>query len=168
MAGQRKRIVAVCYGPIAFGPQYRSPWEDVWIRWKAKPGRRLYYAAPTLICRAELLADLKRTRERHRKRPRLADITHDEAMLAALEVSPHAADGCDPPNVYTRANGINRAEAERMLAFWLERRHGIKNPKFGWRKTDFWITPTGFGEYQSPDSTESGAHDVAPRQMVKI
>jgi hypothetical protein len=38
MAGQRKRIVAVCYGPIAFGPQYRSPWEDVWIRWKAKPG----------------------------------------------------------------------------------------------------------------------------------
>ena len=52
MAGQRKRIVAICYGPIAFGPQYRSPWEDVWIRWKAKPGRRLYYAAPTLFTNA--------------------------------------------------------------------------------------------------------------------
>ena len=38
---------------------------------------------------AELVADLKWTRERHRKRPRLADITHDEAMLAALELSPH-------------------------------------------------------------------------------
>jgi hypothetical protein len=101
---------------------------DVWIRWKAKPGRRLYYAAPTLICRAELLADLKRTRERHRKRPRLEDIAHDEAMLAALEVSPHAADDYDPPSVYTRAIGINRSETEQMLAFLLERRHGIKNP----------------------------------------
>ena len=43
----------------------------------------------------------------------------NEAMLAALEVSPHAADDCDPPNVYnTRANGIYRAEAERMLSGW--------------------------------------------------
>ena len=168
MARRRKRIVAVCYGPIAFGPQYRSPWEDVWIRWKAKPGRRLYYAAPTLICRAELLADLKWTRERQRKRPQLADITHDEAMLAALEVSPYAADDCDPPNVYTRANGISRAEAERMLAFLLERRHGIRNPKFHWRKTGFCITPTGFGEYQSPDSAESGAYEIAARQSAKI
>ena len=92
----------------------------------------------------------------------------NEAMLAALEVSPHAADDCDPPNVYTRANGINRAEAERMLAFWLERRRGIKNPKFGWRKTDFCVTPTGFGDYPSPDSAESGAYDVAPRQSAKI
>ena len=155
MAGQRKCILAICYGPIAFGPQYRSPWEDVWIRWKAKPGRRLYYAAPTLICLAELLADLQRTRERHRKRPRPEDIAHDEAMLTALEVSPHAADDYDPPNVYTRAIGINRSEAERMLAFWLGRRHGIKNPKFEWRKTDFCITPTGFGDYDDPGNGES-------------
>ena len=155
MAGQRKRILAICYGPIAFGPHYRSPWEDVWIRWKAKPGRRLYYVAPTLICRAELLADLKRTRERHRKRPRLQDITHDEAMLAALDVSPHAADDYDPPNVYTRATGINRAEAERMLAFLLERQYGIKHPKFEWKKTDFCITPTGFGDYDDLGNGES-------------
>ena len=46
-------------------------------------------------------------------------------------------------------NAPNRAEAERMLAFFLEHRHGIKNPKFGWRKTDFCVTPTGFGDYQS-------------------
>lgn len=97
-----------------------------------------------------LLADLERTRERHRKRPRLEDITHDEAMLAALEVSPHAADDYDPPNVYTRARSINRAEAERMLAFLLERQHGIKNPKFEWKKTNFCITPTGFGGYDDP------------------
>ena len=109
----------------------------------------------TLICRAELLADLERTRERHRKRPRPEDIEHDEAMLTALEVSPHAADDYDPPNVYTRAIGINRSEAERMLAFWLGRRHGIKNPKFEWRKTDFCITPTGLGDYDDPGNGES-------------
>jgi hypothetical protein len=88
MAGQRKRIVAVCYGPIAFGPQYRSPWEDVWIRWKAKPGRRLYYAAPTLICRAELLADLKWTRERNRLRPELADSRRTPPYPGAADMAP--------------------------------------------------------------------------------
>lgn len=99
-------------------------------------------------------ADLERTRERYRTRPRFDDIAHDEAMLAALERSPYAADDYDPPNVYTRANGINRAEAERMLAFLLERRHGVKNPRVEWKKTDFCVTPTGFGDYDEPGNGE--------------
>ena len=116
MPRQNKRVLAVCYGPIAFGPHYKSPWEDVWLRWKGKPGRRRYYSAPTLICRAELVADLEHHRDRHKKRPELyaGDIAHDEAMLLALERSAHVVDDWDPPNVYTRAVGIDRAEAERI------------------------------------------------------
>ena len=119
MSGPRKHVRAICYGPIAFGLHLQITMGRRLGPMDGQARRRVYYAAPTLICRAELIADLKRTRKRHRKRPRLEDITHDEAMLAALEVSPYAADDYDPPNVYTRATGINRAEAERMLAFLL-------------------------------------------------
>lgn len=156
MPRQRKHVMAICYGPIAFGPHYKSPWEDVWLRWKGKPGRRRYYTAPTLICRAELIADLERHRERQKKRPKLyvTDIAHDEAILRALECSPHAVDDWDPPNVCTRAIGIDRAEAERMLAFLLERRYGVLNPKFEWKRTDFCITPTGFGDSSTISETQ--------------
>lgn len=132
MPRQRKRVIAICYGPIAFGPHYKSPWEDVWLRWKGKPGRRCYHSAPTLIWRAELLADVKRHRERQKKRPKwyADDIAHDEAMLYVLEDSPYAVDDWNPPNVYTRAIGMDRAEAERMLAFLLERGYAVLNPKF--------------------------------------
>lgn len=157
MAGQRKHVIAICYGPIAFGPRYKSPWEDVWLRWKGKPGRRCYYSAPTLVCRAELVADLARHRERRKKRPKSnpTDIAYDEAILQALEDSPYAVDDWDPPNVYTCAIGLDRAEAERMLAFLLEHRYGVMNPKFKWKKkTDFCIMPTGFGDYSTIDETE--------------
>lgn len=163
MPRQRKHVIAVCHGPIAFGPHYKSPWEDVWLRWKGKPGRRRYYSAPTLICRAELVADLEWHHRLPKKGAQLqsSDTAHNEAMLQALERSPHVVDDWDPPNVYTRAVGIDRAEAERMLAFLLECRHGVLNPKFEWKKTDFCITPTGFGDYSSINasqipSTEAG------------
>jgi len=155
MPRQRKRVIATCYGPIAFGPHYKAPWEDVWLRWKGKPGRRSYFSGPTLICRAELVADLERHRKRRKKRPKsyATDIAHDEAILQALEDSRYAVDDWDPPNVYTRAIGLDRAEAERMLVFLLERRYGVMNPKFEWKKTDFCITPTGFGDYSTIDET---------------
>jgi hypothetical protein len=77
------------------------------------------------------------------------DVAHDEAMLDALERAPNAVDDWDPPNVYTRAVGIDRAEAERMLAFLLERRYGVLNPKFDWKRPDVCISPTGFGDYST-------------------
>jgi hypothetical protein len=151
---QKKRILTICHGPIALGLQYKSPWEDVWLRWKGKPGRRRYSSAPTLVCRAELIADLESDRCLQNKRSAASagDIEHDKAMLDELECAPYAVDDWDPPNVYTRANGINRAEAERMLAFLLERRYKVLNPKFEWKKkTGFCIMPTGFGDYSITD-----------------
>ncbi len=145
MPRQKKCVLAICHGPIAFGRRYKSPWEDVWLQWKGKPGRRSYYSAPTLICRAELVAKLERHRSRRKYADaRKADIAHDEAMLLALDRSPYVVDDWDPPNVYTRALGMDRAEAEGMLTFLLERRYRVRNPKFQWKKADFCITPTGF------------------------
>jgi len=148
---QKKHVVTTCHGPIAFGPRYKSPWEDVWLQWKGKPGRRRYYSSPTLVCRAELVVDLERNRELLTQQGEMyaTDVAHDEAMLDALERAPNAVDDWDPPNVYTRAVGIDRAEAERMLAFLLERRYGVLNPKFDWKRPDVCISPTGFGDYST-------------------
>lgn len=149
---KRKHIQAICHGPIAFGQNYKSPWEDVWLRWKGKPGRKRYYLGPTLCCHAELVADLQMDEELQVKHPDCdwsEDIARHRASLALLEHDEFSfdADGkC--PDIYTKAKGINRREAERMLAFMLERRFGIRNPKFDWRKqTSFCVTPTGFGNY---------------------
>jgi hypothetical protein len=58
----RKTLVRCrCHGRIAQGPAYKSPWEDVWLRWDSAPGE----VATTLKSRAELLADLKASRELH-------------------------------------------------------------------------------------------------------
>jgi hypothetical protein len=81
-------------------------------------------------------------------------------MLHELDRCAHAVDTWDPPNVYTRALGIDRAEAERMLVFLLERRFGVRNPKFERRKTDFCITPTGFGDYSAIDDGSNPATDA--------
>ena len=48
---------------------------------------------------------------------------------------------------------------KRVVSYW-ERVRGIcfkvvKHPKFEWKKTDFCITPTGFGDYDDPGNGES-------------
>lgn len=168
----RKRVLCSCHGPIAFGPHYKSPWEDVWLRWKGKPGRKVYRAAPTLVCHRELYVELEMHAE-IRKGPlhplSIGDIIlpgtpevpmeereswylrDDEvmrSMLAALERAPYACDWQSYPErdkglstVYTKAAGIDRKEAERMLAYFLEVAYGVKNVKFDWKKADFCIEP---------------------------
>lgn len=150
----RKHIQAICHGPIAFGVQYKSPWEDVWLRWHGKPGRTRYYLGPTLCCEAELIADLEMNIECQRKHPEYdysEDIDGSRRMLQDLRGSRFASELVGgTPGIYTKANGIDRKEAEAMLAFMLEKRFDIKNPKFDWRRqTDFCVSPMGFGHYES-------------------
>lgn len=176
---KQKRIRCFCHGPIAAGPQYKSPWEDVWLRWKGKPGRRVYHAAPCLSCSAEIQPELdshQRIRDRDEKADPVKNLVtgldlpevtkeeraswylEDDARLRTaqktLETQPYYV---DPPwpgkeakhleQVYTNAKGIDRAEAERMLAFYLAEVFGIKNPKFVWARPEMVIIPTGFGDY---------------------
>ena len=58
-----KRVRVTCYEPIAVHPTYRQPWADVWVTFTAKPGRRRYEFAPTLLSRPELDVDLSDARE---------------------------------------------------------------------------------------------------------
>jgi len=189
---KQKRIRCFGHGPIFAGPQYKSPWEDVWLRWKGKPGRTVYRAGPCLECSAEIQPDLdihQQIRDRDdeldevptrdladsnepeviplrraldlpktTKAERASWYLEDDARLRAaqkaLETQPYYV---DPPwpgqdehleTVYTNAKGIDRAEAERMLAFYLAEVFGIKVPKFVWRRAKDVIMPVGFGDYE--------------------
>lgn len=175
----RKRVVCTGHGPIFFGPQYRSPWEDVWVRWRrGKPSAGPGHVGPCLQSANELRAEI-RMHEDIRNRPDDADLrikglswssstfaerqgwyrTDDavaEQVLGELETQPYADDGDKWPsakskpslaNIYTKANGIDRAEAERMLAYYLEKHYGLRNVRFVWKRPAYCVTPMGFGEY---------------------
>lgn len=168
----KKRIRCICHGPIAAGPQYQSPWEDVWLRWKGKPGRKKYYAAPTLVCSAEIPVELE-SHEQIRNRedvPPIAGLEFspttkeeraswyredDERLRAAQEalktqpyhIDPTWIQGRHLETIYTNAKGIDRAEAERMLTFYLREVFGVKNPKFQWDRPRIIVQPIGFGVY---------------------
>jgi hypothetical protein len=144
----KKTIHCKGHGPLQAGPHYEVGWEDVWLSWRGKPGRRWYYAAPMIASRSDLEGELYITRKCALENPGLDfsdEIGYSERMLGQLDNAPYAADDTDCPNVYTNADVINRAEAERMLAWFLRERHGIKNPKFAWRKSKHgYATPVSF------------------------
>jgi hypothetical protein len=144
---QRKVVRCFGHGVIHAGPHYQTHWQDVWLRWKGKPGQKVYRAAPCIVTRADLEADLVTDEvwaanypEGHSfKENCKKQVEYTKRMLAILDTQPFARDDYDCPNVYTNAEFIDRAEAERMLAWYLLDAHGVKNPKFDWEKADFII-----------------------------
>lgn len=150
-SGRRKRVLVKCYDRIATDPFCRQPWLDVWIRFKARPGRRSYEYGPTLISRTELRADLRWSRKRAAEEPSgeaAADVAADERIETLLMTSPVYIHTGFPeplyPNIYTSAEGIDRREAERMLQA-LMTELGFGRVKFVWRKVRFVIHPVSLG-----------------------
>jgi hypothetical protein len=78
------------------------------------------------------------------------DSTDDDAetrrILAILERQPVWFDPNDAlthkniPNIYTSAEWIDRAEAERMLRYYLASM-GYHNVRFNWKRPDFVVNP---------------------------
>lgn len=149
----QKRIYCYCHGLLPLYPDVLSPWEDVWLRWKGKPGRTVYHAAPCLECHREVVFDLELHKKIREADPQRAgwyreDDAEYHAVLKALETNEFACSGEGAGlSIYTKEKGINRKLAERMMAWWLEKEHGIKNPKFVWDRPEFVAAPYGFGDY---------------------
>jgi hypothetical protein len=129
----RKRIVVEGYGPLATGPHQVTNWDDVWISWKRRPGRPRTQLAPTLVGFAEFRAQEELSRQDPADQ---GSVESNARIRRELEAAPASVviDEVEPPNVYTRAETIDRAEAERMLACLMERRYGIRHPKFRWQR----------------------------------
>lgn len=146
---KQKRIICRSHSVLAAGPHYQTYWDDVWLRWKGKPGRRTYYEAPMLASRAHLEGELSTDKAMQQKSPKhdwAIDIVYSEKMLAMLDAAPYVREEGPCPNVYTNAEYIDRAEAERMLRWFLHETHGITNPKFIWKKSDLIVHNVSFAK----------------------
>ena len=131
-------------------------WEDIWISWKGKPGRTTYKASPCVICSAELEFDMwlhdKIRREQNEPDWYLDEDENAREALATLERQEYAVMGVDASlQIVTKAKGIDRKEAERMLAWYLLRYHRVRNPKFSWQRSEYLVASTGFGDYAELD-----------------
>lgn len=144
-----KRIQLYCHEPYVLRPAYQQPWSDVWIRYKTRPGRVHRYG-PTLIS----LPDQRRTvdflKGFYRNHPEFEDDTEEvsnaEKVLARLEkgetvVEEGTAPGFNCPTIYTPANGIDRAEAERMIYLFLAS-VGVRRAKLVWKRPSILAIPT--------------------------
>jgi hypothetical protein len=144
----KKRVRVQCYDPISADLNYRQPWSDVWIRFKAGPGRKIYTYAPTLLSRPELHTDIRMAREDvSESEGELAEVERLERINAHLASSPVYIDTEYPdrkyPNIYTAAEWIDRQEAEAMLHAFMATL-GFRHTKFQWKNNSFIITPVSF------------------------
>lgn len=144
---KRKRVRVTCHSPFAVYPEAEEPWTDVWLAWKERPGRACRRAGPTLCGRSNLEWDMEATAsciEKHGPEGFDEDRDYERRILAAIEADGIATlDTENCPNIYTSRPYIDRAEAERMLAWWLARSHGIHNPRFDWRRPSVFVQSVG-------------------------
>lgn len=123
------------------------PWDDVALRFKAKPGRRVVCLEPSLCGHAGLVAEVDCSREALRsvgsKDPRRqtieASIAEGEALCARVRrkgLMFVAGHGLAPTygNVFTASDFIDRSEAERMLNFFLSA-VGYSPGRFVWKRS---------------------------------
>lgn len=145
----QKRVLVVCHEPIAIDPTSRQGWADVWIRFKAKPGRSVYRWAPTLVSRSDLVRDLELTRKVQTENPDLdfvEEVRDLEAALERLKTEPRFVDDHPDllsrgiPTIYTAADTLDRREAEAMLDVLLARL-GQRNARYHWKRPGFVVIP---------------------------
>jgi hypothetical protein len=140
-----KKITVSCSGPIALSPKNQSPWEDVWLYWTGKPGRKRYCLGPWLCSKSHTEREYKSClafqADNH-------DLDYSEEIKqygTALEAirlgNIHIEDpNGKMPNIYTPAEFIDRVEAERLIAF-LMKLHGFENIHCKWLKPKMVIIP---------------------------
>jgi hypothetical protein len=139
---QPKGKLVHCKGhePIFIQPSFKQPWADVWINWAAKPGRKRMRCGPTLVSLPSAKQDLELTKRCADENPSLdyaEDLEREEIIVTVLEAG--AEIHCDKslsgiPQITTSKDYIDRAEAERMLRFYLEQEHKLSVVRFKWHR----------------------------------
>lgn len=155
------KVNVTCTGPIALSRKYSCIWEDVYINWNIKPGRKnKKYLAPTLMSRTDIERDIELLKKEQKSVGKSygSNINLDEVELCEedeIEYNKEILQELDKgnifiqkdmddstPDVVTPKEYIDRDEAERMLTKLLEEWFGLKNIKFKWKRPNFVIIPT--------------------------
>jgi len=142
-----KHVRAICHEPIAIRPDFKQPWADVWIRYKAAPGRKVYEYGPTLVTKPDAERDFEISKTCQAEHPELdfsSDIAESERVMAFFANGGDILIGNDwehgTPTIYTAKDYIDRPEAERMLRA-LMLHLGFRSIKLKWNKPKTVITP---------------------------
>jgi len=141
-----KKITVDCHGPIAVSKKYQSPWEDVWLSWTGKPGRKKYYLAPCLISKpyaeSEHEWNLKYSKE-HPDPFWEEELKQYVIILKTLESNEIYIEDIndDISSIYTQKDFIDRNEAEKMIAFFMKL-HGFNAIRCKWNRPKFIAIPT--------------------------
>src|SRR6185503_20270747 len=132
-------ITIECWEPMGRDRSVRQPWSDVRISFVAEQGGATIEFEPTLVSRARLERDLNFEREYQRKHPRedgsdtidrLASVVEQFNNGAEFYVDSKSTDD-KIPEIYTSREFIDQAEAEKMLAHFLETQR-ITEVAFQW------------------------------------
>ncbi|HEX8131107.1 MAG TPA: hypothetical protein VF527_18555 [Pyrinomonadaceae bacterium] len=143
-----KHVTVRCYDPIARYKFARQPWSDVWLSFTAKPGRKKYCFALTLVSKVALEGDLRSAQEQQAKG---AVSNYAKDIEIAENVLTLFANGDDhfvdvessekyTPTIYTSRPYIDRPEAEVMLRKFM-RTLGYENVTYKWLKPKFLMIP---------------------------
>lgn len=140
-----KKIEIKCYGPIAVSKTAKCPWEDVYMYWTQKPGRkkkRMWVVLDTKVNMEKDLESYKKLQEEG-DADFSEEISEFEKELKILETTDIMVGTVedDYAELFTNNDFIDRNEAEKMMFKFL-RYLGINNElKFKWRRQNFIITP---------------------------
>lgn len=117
----------------------RVPWLDVWLTFHDR--RRTWRWAPCLCGNLSLIRDAEISESLFEKFPDDAwwadDLARMKWAMRSVSLNGIAVDNStsvEMPDIYTREDLVNRAEAERLLSHWLRDSMGIAGPlKFHWK-----------------------------------
>jgi len=122
-------VTIECHEPMGRDRLVRQPWSDVSATFISEPGGTTYRFEPTLVSRARLEQDL--IHQKHKL---------DKILKSLNEGAEFYVDARSPedsiPDIYTRKDYIDQAEAERMLVYFLGTR-GFTDLGFQWVWPEF-------------------------------
>jgi hypothetical protein len=148
MKRQRKKVKVCCHGPLGVGKQYKSPWEDIWIYYKIRPGKSHHFwftfisypdfrrgAAFNIECaRDSTDADFSE------------EIAYDERIEKYLETNDFHFNETQGDFV-VRQNYIDREVVENLLD-WYMKSKGYNDVKYKWKYPNIVVLPFSFAKME--------------------
>jgi len=145
----KKTIRIFCFGPVALSPEYESPWEDAWLRYKVK--RKVIQEGPCFIGRQALDADIWLERKMLKEYPdRRNNEQYGLDFLISVANLLDSGEGFFSdnwtsrlPNIYLNSPFLCRKNIEDATVWYLRQKGVLKSEaRFRWNKPETIALPT--------------------------
>lgn len=142
-----KLVHLICDEPIALDPNAEQPWSDVWV--KTSLGKKKWlHLGPTIEGTADIERELQFERDFRASHPEWDDGGEQERLLAeALAAAKRGEHYFVPspehgtPTISVPHRMVTREIAEKAIAAYLDRFHGIHRCRFKWQKPRVLVCP---------------------------